>query len=136
MVFLSVEKYVIISVTVVAAVVVLALVALAAAKKKTPKNKAGSEGDRQLVEQNAKLVDILIAMETNADGKAGLAALKEKLKYLMPTDKDEVYAKDIEIKKALDDFKIAVTKHPDRADVVEDNVKEIEVLVAEPNSYL
>lgn len=134
--FSGLENYILYPVIAGVAVIFIAAVLVLLFKKKTPKNKAGSEGDRKAVEQNARLVDVLIAIETDADGKAKLELLKEKLKYLMPSEKDEVYAKDVEIKRALDDFKIAITKKPDKLEVVEDNVKEIEILVTERNSYI
>lgn len=118
---------------IVAGAALLFIVALLCVKKK-PKANPGGDADRQLVEQNAKAVDILIAIVTNPDGKAALEELRDKLKYLIPSTGDEVYQKDLKIKNMLDDFKIAVTRKSDDADVVKNNIHDIEIVVAERNT--
>ena len=116
-----------------AAGVILLLVALFAVKKK-PKANPGGDADRQLVDQNAKAVDILIAIVTIEEGKAALAEYRDKLKFLMPSGTDEAFQKDSKIKNMLDDFKIAVTRKPDDMNVISTNIRDIEIVIAERNA--
>lgn len=135
MMFLSAVNWAVVGPVIgVAAGGLLLLIVALMLRKKKPKANPGGDADRQLVDQNAKAVDILIAIVTSEEGKAALAELRDKLKFLMPSASDGAYQKDCKIKNMLDDFKIAVTRKPDDMNVISNNIRDIEIVIAERNT--
>ncbi len=89
--------------------------------------------DRRLIERNANKIDVIAAY--CAENKTELYALKEKLKYLIPSETGEAYEWDDKISAMLDDFKIEVSsKHMHSGKTITDFIVEIEAAIAERNT--
>ncbi len=89
--------------------------------------------DRRLIERNAKKMDVIAAY--CAENRTELAALKEKLKYLIPSETGEVLEWDNKISAMLDDFKLEVSsKHMRVGKTITDFIVEIEAAIAERNA--
>ena len=78
-------------------------------KRKNAADKA--KENRELIAANSNAVDGLIVLAgTNDELIAELKDLKEKLKYLIPSDNVKVVDYDKQIKNMLGDLRIALTK--------------------------
>ena len=90
--------------------------------------------DRELIERNYRLVDALIVLSSDEELTEQLGDVKEKLKYLTPSENSKVYDMDKRITNAIQDMKILLTK--DAVPKAKTALKEILVLVAERNSIV
>ena len=92
--------------------------------------------DRDLIAQNSKVVDTLIAMTEDDGLKNELKELQEKLKYLIASPEDKVYGLDGKIAALLGDMKIALTKNEAQSEKVKSILKDIKMTVADRNSIV
>ncbi len=100
------------------------------------KKKKAAEANRQdydLVEVNAKTVEVLIAQTEDENFRTALRDLQEELKYLMPSAKSKVYDCDKKIKNLLEDLKIALIKCKDETanEKAQGLLKDIHIAIAE-----
>ncbi len=101
-------------------------------KKKSNGTKNGE--DRELIDRNYKLVEALIVLSTDDELTEQLGDVKEKLKYLTPSENSKVYDADKKISNAIQDMKILLTK--EAIPKAKTALKELLVLVAERNSLI
>ncbi|MCH5154012.1 MAG: hypothetical protein J1F71_02240 [Clostridiales bacterium] len=102
-------------------------------RKKTEKEHIS---DSELIERNSKAVDVIIAIVENDDIKSALRDLREKLKYLQPSEKDNVYEADEYISHLLREFRIKQNSAPDNVDISKACIKQIDVSIESRNSML
>lgn len=94
--------------------------------------------DRELIEFNAKSVESLIVLaKGNFDLIKELNVLKEKIKYLIASDKAKIYDYDKAIKNKIGDLKIALTRS-EGADnkSIQQLIAEIDLAVADRNVWV
>lgn len=105
-------------------------------KKKRISEKTGD--DRELISENARSIDALMVLsEKNEELTGKLADFKEKLKYLIASDKDEVYSFDKKIKNHIEDLRIALVKGDGETTAkVEDILVQLKLAVADRNAKL
>ncbi|MBQ8302640.1 MAG: hypothetical protein IJX97_03715 [Clostridia bacterium] len=101
-------------------------------KKKSNGVKNGE--DRELIDRNYKLVEALIVLSSDEELTEQLGDVKEKLKYLTPSENPKVYDADKKITNAIQDMKILLTK--EAVPKAKTALKELLVLVAERNSLV
>lgn len=88
--------------------------------------------DREQIDRNQKIVDILIAIYDCDEFRA----IQQKIKYLKPSANKKVIEYDAKIKNALDDIKIDLHKKKSNPqEVAEDALKSISILIAERNVH-
>lgn len=106
-------------------------------KRKTAKVQI--EADIELIEENARAVDVLMVYsKSDAATLEKLTALKDDIKYLSPSCEAEVKAYDKKIADKLGDLKLALNKARQR-DMFEQSkqlIEEIELVIAERNSKM
>ena len=67
--------------------------------------------DRNLIEECEKAMETLIILaESDESLVSNLRILKEKIKYLVPSDEEKIYEYDKGIKNLIEDMRIALVK--------------------------
>lgn len=100
-------------------------------KKTTVK---ANENDRQVIEEFAAKVDVLLAIAPNEICVEKLREFREKVEYLSVSPKSDVLKLDKKISDALDDLKILLSKHKKDKKIIRQSnkaIKNIEILVAQ-----
>lgn len=93
--------------------------------------------DRELIELNEKSVESLIVLANgNANLIKELNVLKEKIKYLIASDKAKIYDYDKTIKNKIGDLRIALTRS-DGSDnrSIKQLIAEIDLAIADRNAW-
>ena len=103
-------------------------------KKKSSAEKV--ESNRQLISENEKSVDALILLAgDNEKMVEQLKEVKEKIKYLIPTDNPKVVEYDTKIKNNIEDMRIALVKSEGEIDKkIESLFMQIKLAIADRNS--
>ena len=82
--------------------------------------------DKNLIEECEKAVDTLIILgEDDENLISNLRVIKEKIKYLVPSDDEKIYEYDKRVKNLIEDMRIALVKG-DR-----ESMKKIKQILAE-----
>lgn len=104
-------------------------------KKKTSV-KVGN--DRELISENAKAMDALIILSKDNELLVQkLRGIKEKIKYLIPSENGKVYDFDKKIKNLIGDARIALVKADGNAsEKVENVLSQIELAISDRNVKL
>ncbi len=90
------------------------------------KNNDKGLNDRNLIEECEKAIDTLIILgEADDELVSNLRVIKEKVKYLVPSNDDKIYEFDRRIKNLIDDMRIALVK-ADR-----ESLKKIKLILAD-----
>lgn len=93
--------------------------------------------DRGIINNNVDSIDVLIAMAgENADIVTKLKALQETIKYLNPSQEENILKMDQKIGNLLGDLKILLSKAEMSEEKVEQSVKDINVAIADRNLHL
>ena len=127
------EKVAVPLIIVVAVIVVAILLSAFLTKKKKSENKPD---DRSLIEQNSKAVNIIIAIADNDDVKERLCALREKIKYLIPTNNYAVYEADSFMSQLLHEFRIKLSASPHDLEIADNYIKQISIAIESRNTLL
>lgn len=98
---------------------------------------ADNKEDRELIDFNSKSIDVLIALTENAAFQSELKKIQEEIKFLIPSSENKVYDYDKKIKAHIEDMKILFTKNSEGKmdSKISDAMRELNVLIAERNSY-
>lgn len=117
----------------VALIAVLAVVFFLTRKKRRGTDGDRNKEDRDLIAANAASVEALLVLaENNAELISELKELQEKIKYLMPSVKDDVFELDKKITNLIGDLKIALTKTDGEEDKKTENlIKQIKLTIAD-----
>ncbi len=117
----------------VALIAVLAVVFFLTGRKRRGTDGDRNKEDRDLIAANAASVEALLVLaENNAELIAELKELQEKIKYLMPSVKDDVFELDKKITNLIGDLKIALTKTDGEEDKKTENlIKQIKLTIAD-----
>lgn len=117
----------------VALIAVLAIVFFFMRKKRRGTDGDRNKEDRDLIAANAASVEALLVLaENNAELIAELKELQEKIKYLMPSVKDDVFELDKKITNLIGDLRIALTKTDGEEDKKTENlIKQIKLTIAD-----
>lgn len=104
--------------------------------KKTTSEKVGS--NRELISENERSIDALILLAgDNEEIVNKLKEVKEKIKYLIPSDNPKVAEYDTKIKNFIEDMRIALVKAEGEFDKkVKSILMQIELAIADRNSKL
>ena len=91
--------------------------------------------DRELISQNARAMDALIILAgDNAGLVQKLRDTQEKMNYLLPSDADKIYEYDKEIKRLVEDARIALTKSDGETNKkVENAILQIDLTISDRN---
>lgn len=82
--------------------------------------------DKNLIEESEKAIDTLMILgEDDENLISNLKVIKEKVKYLAPSDDEKIYEFDKRIKNLIEDMRIALVK-ADR-----ESIKKIKQILAE-----
>lgn len=105
-------------------------------KKKKASDKVAE--NRELVAFNSKSIDGLIVLAGDREELVeSLKDLREKLKFLIPSDKPKVMDYDKTVKNKIGDLKIALIKADgDASKKVDDLIRDINLTVADRNAIL
>ena len=105
-------------------------------RKKKVSVKTGK--DRELISENAKAVDALIILAGNNEVLVKhLQEIKEKIKYLLPSNEDKIYDFDKKIKNLIEDTRIALVKADGEASKKVDNaLLQIKLVISDRNVKL
>ncbi len=117
----------------VALIAVLAVVFFLMRRKRRGTDGDRNKEDRDLIAANAASVEALLVLaENNAELISELKELQEKIKYLMPSVKDDVFELDKKITNLIGDLRIALTKTDGEEDKKTENlVKQIKLTIAD-----
>ena len=75
------------------------------------KNNDKALNDRNLIEECEKAMETLIILgESDENLVSNLRVLKEKIKYLVPSNEEKIYEFDRRIKNLIEDMRIALVK--------------------------
>lgn len=105
-------------------------------KKSKSANKVNA--DKELIATNEKTVEtLLILAEKDETITAELKALKEKLKYLSPSEEGKIYDCDKKIRNLIDDMRIALVKADgETSKKVENALTQIKLAIADRNTKM
>lgn len=92
--------------------------------------------DRALISSNERAIDALIILsEQNEEMKEDLKAVKEKIKYLVPSAEGKILDFDKKIKNLIEDMRIALVKADGETNKkVESILKDIKLAIADRNA--
>lgn len=90
----------------------------------------------ELIARNCKSVDPIVALVYDDDIKKRLLDIKEKLKYLEPSVKKDVYEADEGISRLLREFIIKLTAAPHDGSIIDNYTRQINVAIASRNVLL
>ena len=133
MIICSSMKIIVPIVAVIALLLIIAICFVLFRRKKATKEHLNST---DLIARNSNLVDTVIELTDNDEDKKILRDVKEKLKYLIPSEKKEVYESDEEISNLLREFRIKLTAVPNDSDIIENYTRKINVAIAARNALL
>ncbi len=106
--------------------------------RKTNAEKAGK--DKELISLNERSVDALIILAEQSDNEKTISEfkqIKERLKYLIASEKEEILDYDRKIKNLIEDLKIALVKSDGNAEAQAVKLTtQIKVAIAERNARL
>lgn len=71
-------------------------------RKKAPSAAEVNAKDREIIEKNAKLAEVILVWVKDAELRAQVEALKEELTYLIPSHKEAVVEKDRELQTGIE----------------------------------
>lgn len=94
--------------------------------------------DRELISENEKSIDALMILAKNNESLVQqLRGIKEKIKYLIPSENGKVYDFDKKIKNLIGDARIALVKADGKAsEKVENVLSQIELAISDRNVKL
>ena len=94
--------------------------------------------DRELIGENEKAVDALIILAGDNESLVQqLQEIKEKIKYLLPSEDGKVYDFDKKIKNLIEDTRIALVKADGEASKKVDNaLLQIKLVISDRNAKL
>ena len=94
--------------------------------------------DRDLVSANERAVEALLVLAENNEQLQGeLKALKEKLKYLTPSEEGKILDFDKKIKNLIEDMRIALVKADGETNKkVENALTQIKLAIADRNAKM
>lgn len=104
------------------------------------KNKTSEKtlNDRELIESNSKTIESLIVLASDNTLLIGeFAAIKEKIKYLIPSSNSKIIDKDKQIKNTIGDLRIALTKSNGQSDnKTNELITDLKLVIADRNALL
>lgn len=104
-------------------------------RKKTASEK--TLNDRELIASNAKAIESLIVLAHDDSLNSDFADIKEKIKYLIPSSNPKVIDKDKQIRNAIGDLRIALTKSSGKSDErTNDLITDLKLVIADRNALL
>ena len=102
---------------------------------KKKKNSEKVKQDRDLISENEKAIDALIALAVNnPDIINEFKDIKEKIKYLIPSERDNVRDYDKKIKNLIADLRIALVKNDSELTIKANKIlTQIKLAIADRN---
>lgn len=94
--------------------------------------------DRELISENSRAIDALIILAGDNEALVQqLQDIKEKIKYLIPSNEDKVYDFDKKIKNLIEDTRIALIKADGETNKKVDNaLLQIKLTISDRNVKL
>ena len=102
------------------------------------KNKTSEKtlNDRELIESNSKSIESLIVLASDNTLLIGeFAAIKEKIKYLIPSSNSKIIDKDKQIKNTIGDLRIALT-NGQSDNKTNELITDLKLVIADRNALL
>lgn len=105
-------------------------------RKKRVSEKIGN--DRELIIENERAIDALIILAADNEKIVNeLKGIKEKLKYLTPSEDGKIYDFDKKIKNLIEDMRIALVKADgETSKKVENALLQLKLTIADRNTKL
>lgn len=105
-------------------------------RKKKASQKNGE--DRELISENERAVESLLILSAgNEEMEKDLRSLKEKLKYLTPSDDGKIYDYDKKIRNLIEDMRIALIKADGETNKkVEGALLQLKLTIADRNAKI
>ena len=104
------------------------------------KSKGSEKGwnDRELISQNERATEALMILAADNEKITGeLKALREKIKYLTPSNDGKIYDYDKKIKNLIEDMRIALVKADgETSKKVENALMQIKLTIADRNAKI
>ena len=102
---------------------------------KKKKNSEKVKQDRDLISENEKAIDALIVLAVNnSDIINEFKDIKEKIKYLIPSEKDNVRDYDKKIKNLIADLRIVLVKNDSELTIKANKIlTQIKLAIADRN---
>ena len=102
---------------------------------KKKKNSEKVKQDRDLISENEKAIDALIALAVNnSDIINEFKDIKEKIKYLIPSERDNVRDYDKKIKNLIADLRIVLVKNDSELTIKANKIlTQIKLAIADRN---
>lgn len=105
---------------------------------KKKKNSEKVKQDRDLISENEKAIDALIILAVNnPDLINEFKQIKEKIKYLIPSEKDNVRDYDKKIKNLIADLRIVLVKNDSELTIKANKIlTQIKLAIADRNANI
>lgn len=92
--------------------------------------------DGELIDHNYKSIDSILALVNNNETiKKELTEIREKLRFLIPSPKSEIYKFDKKIQDEIGEMRIACVKEKDSEKITE-YMAQIKLLIADRNAKI